>query len=148
VRRTDLTSSPRLLIIAAAFALGSCGGEAPEPASEEQVEQEPAARSTAPGVRQVGPNRFEVMLQAFEGGYRPSEIRIPAGAEVTFRATSEDLPHGFSIEGMGVQLELNPNETTEVTHTFASPGEYVYQCHVYCGGGHESMRGRIIVESP
>lgn len=134
--------------LAASMILGSCGNEVPEPVPGDKAMQEPVPDLNAPGLHPVGPNKYELVIHAFEGGFRPSEIRIPAGAEVKFRVTSEDLPHGFTVEAAGVQLELYQSKFAEATHTFTDPGEYPFQCHLYCGGGHESMHGRIIVESP
>jgi cytochrome c oxidase subunit 2 len=134
-----------------AFAASACGGEGDQPpqaeAPPEQAPQEEAPQEVAPGVRRLGPNRYQVEIHAFEGGYRPSEIRLPAGSEVTFRVTSDDVEHGFTLEGTDVVFELTPNRFSEATHVFAEPGEYAFQCHLYCGGGHESMRGKIIVEA-
>ena len=137
-----------VMAFAAPAVLGSCGSDAPERLPEDAPSEEPVVDQSAPGVHRLGPDRYEVVIQAFEGGYRPSEIRLPVGSEVTFRVTSEDVEHGFTIEAAGVQLELSPNQAREVKHTFTETGEYPFQCHVYCGGGHESMRGKIIVESP
>ena len=127
--------------------LAACGGEAPEPASEQTPAPPAAATETSP-VRRVGPNRYEAEIIAFVGGYRPSEIRIPAGSELTLRVKSEDLVHGFSVEGTSIQMEITPEQFAVARHTFSEPGEFPFQCHVYCGGGHETMRGRIVVESP
>src|SRR5574341_1686092 len=43
-----------------------------------------------PGVKEVGPNRYEVVVIARTWSFLPNEIRLPAGAEVTFIATSAD----------------------------------------------------------
>jgi cytochrome c oxidase subunit 2 len=131
---------------AAAVCLGACAGEGEAPPAE-QVVQEEAPREIAPGVRRLGPNQYQVEIHAFEGGFRPAEIRLPVGAEVTLRVTSDDLEHGFTLEGTDVVFELTQNRLSEKKHTFTEPGEYAFLCHLYCGGGHESMHGRIIVES-
>jgi cytochrome c oxidase subunit 2 len=136
---------PRAAALALATILGGCGADAPEATPENEPAQAPAPDPDAPGVHRIGPNQYRVVMLAFEGGYRPSEIRVPVGSEVTFRVMSEDLVHGFAIEKAGLQIELHPLEFVEAKHTFAEAGEYPFQCHVYCGGGHETMRGRIIV---
>ncbi len=101
----------------------------------------------APGIRQTGPNRFEVVVMAFEGGFDPTEVRVPVGAEVTFRVRSADVSHGLLIEGTDVALEAPEGaDFSQATYTFSEPGEYPFLCHVYCIGGHESMTGVIIVE--
>ena len=100
----------------------------------------------APGVRPTGPNQYEAVIYAFEGGFQPAEVRVPVGAEVTFRVRSTDLVHGFTIEGTDVELETSLFEFTEATHSFTESGEYPFLCYVYCSGGHDSMRGTVIVE--
>ena len=99
-----------------------------------------------PGVFEVGPSRYEAVIVAFEGGFDPSEIRIPVGAEVHFRVRSADVSHGFMIVGTDVEIPVDPLEPGEATHTFSERGEYLIQCHIYCGGGHPAMLGTVIVE--
>jgi cytochrome c oxidase subunit 2 len=148
MRWIEPASLLRAMAVAASLTLAGCGSEAPEQAAEETPAPPAAAPQSSAGVRQTGPNQYEARIVAFVGGYRPAEIRIPAGAEVTFRVKSEDLVHGFSIAGTSIQMELPPNEDAVARHTFSEPGEFTFQCHVYCGGGHETMNGRIIVEAP
>ena len=33
-----------------------------------------------------------------------------------------------------------------MTHRFEEPGEYDFVCHEYCGVGHHTMAGKLIVE--
>lgn len=109
-----------------------------------------AVRSTPPfdqpGVRQTGPNSYEVVFVAQMWSFTPSEIRVPAGAEVTIKATSTDVVHGLSIEGTRVNLMLLPGQITELKYTFRRAGEHLLICHEYCGRAHHTMGGRVIVE--
>ncbi len=112
---------------------------------------EPAAVRTTPpfdepGVRQTGPNSYEVVFIAQMWSFTPSEIRVPAGAEVTIKATSTDVVHGLSIEGTRVNLMLLPGQITELKYTFRRAGEHLLICHEYCGRAHHMMGGRVIVE--
>ncbi len=105
------------------------------------------ANPDAPGVRQTGPNQYEAVVIAFEGGFDPTEIRVPLGAEVRFRIRSADVGHGLLIEGTDVALEAAEGfGFAEATHTFTEAGAYAFLCHIYCIGGHESMTGVVIVE--
>ena len=106
---------------------------------------EEAVDPDAPGVRPTGPNQYEAVIFAFEGGFEPEEVRVPVGAELTFRVRSTDLVHGFIVQGTDVEFETSL-EFTEATHTFTEPGEYLFLCHIYCSGGHDSMRGMVIVQ--
>ena len=78
--------------------------------------------------------------------FRPNEIRVPAGADLTFTATTIDVMHGLNIEGTRVNMMLIPGQISRNTYRFDEPGEYLIICHEYCGAGHHTMSGKIIVE--
>jgi cytochrome c oxidase subunit 2 len=99
-----------------------------------------------PGVRQVGPDRYEAVVVARAWGFTPTEIRVPAGARVTFRVTSLDVIHGFHVEGTRINLMVLPGQISELSYTFDQPGEHLMICHEYCGVGHHGMAGKVIAE--
>jgi cytochrome c oxidase subunit II len=99
-----------------------------------------------PGVRQVGPDEYEVVVIGQVWSFVPAEIRVPAGAHVTFIATSPDVLHGFHIEGTRLNMMLVPGQISRNSYTFAEPGEYLIICHEYCGIAHHTMYGKVIVE--
>lgn len=99
-----------------------------------------------PGVRQTGPNSYEVVVIGRTWLYQPGEIRVPAGAEVTFVATSGDVIHGMLIPETRVNVMLIPGQVTRTSYQFERPGEYLLLCHEYCGVGHHTMAGKVIVE--
>lgn len=112
---------------------------------------DPAAVRTTPpfddpGVRQTGEGTYEVVGYGQVWSFVPSEIRVPAGAEITFRLTSTDVVHGYAIEGTRFNVMLLPGQITELTYTFREPGEHLLICHEYCGVNHHLMSGRVIVE--
>jgi cytochrome c oxidase subunit 2 len=100
----------------------------------------------APGVREVGPGRYEVVLTAQIWSFAPNEVRVPAGSTVTFIATSRDVVHGLLIPRARVNVMLLPGQVARVTTRFDRPGEYPMFCHEYCGIAHHTMWGRLIVE--
>ena len=99
-----------------------------------------------PGVREVGPNQYEVVILGQAWAFVPNEVRVPAGAEVTFISTSADVLHGLQIEGTRLNLMLIPGQISRATYTFEEPGEHLIICHEYCGSGHHAMFGRVVVE--
>lgn len=100
----------------------------------------------APGVHQTGPNQYQAVMVGFAWGFMPAEIRVPAGAEVTFTATTLDVIHGFEIEGTRLNMMLIPGRISQNTYRFARPGTHLLICHEYCGLGHQNMHARVIVE--
>ncbi|MBI4247222.1 MAG: cytochrome c oxidase subunit II [Candidatus Rokubacteria bacterium] len=99
-----------------------------------------------PGVRQVGPGRYEAVMLGHVWSFTPDEIRIPAGSTVRFLVTSRDVVHGFFIPRVNVNVMLLPGQVAEVTARFDAPGEYSIICHEYCGIAHHTMAGKVVVE--
>ncbi len=97
-------------------------------------------------VRELAPGRYEAYILGQTWVFQPSEIRIPVGSTVTFYLTSKDVQHGFMLEGTNINMMVLPGEVSTLTTTFDEPGEYNYICHEYCGVGHHTMFGRLIVE--
>lgn len=106
----------------------------------------PAVLGERPGVSEVAPGKFRVVLVAYNWEFVPNEIRLPAGAEVEFVARSGQDYHGLAIIGTPIVMSLLQNEIAEAHHTFTEPGEYLFVCSEYCGAGHATMAGKIIVE--
>ena len=98
-----------------------------------------------PGVRQIGENAYEAVVVGYAWGFTPSEIRVPAGADITFTSTTRDVIHGFSVEGTRINMMLIPGQVSQKTYRFEAPGEYLLICHEYCGLAHHAMFGRVIV---
>ncbi|MGP4106625.1 cytochrome c oxidase subunit II [Virgibacillus sp. L01] len=126
------------------FALGMGPPSNKDTIDPEQVDQ--TAPFDEPGVNKVGENEYEVImtLQAF--GFNPSEIEVPAGAEVTFTMTSKDVVHGFQVAGTNINAMVMPGHIQKITHTFDEPGEYLVLCNEYCGAGHQLMSTTITVK--
>lgn len=107
-------------------------------------------RSTPPftelGVHGAGPGEVSVVFLGRMWAFEPAEVRVPAGAEVTFIGTTVDVIHGFHIEGTRLNMMLVPGQVSKNTYTFEEPGEHLIICHEYCGPGHHLMYGTIIVE--
>lgn len=99
-----------------------------------------------PGVRQTGPNRYDVVLTGRTWYFRPAEIHVPVGAEITFIATSGDVIHGLDVAGTRVNAMLIPGQVTRFVYRFTARGEYLLVCHEYCGVGHHTMAGKVVVE--
>lgn len=99
-----------------------------------------------PGVRHMGGNQYTAHVLAQTWFFTPKELRVPAGSEVTFVVTSKDVVHGFIIESHNINLMLVPGQVARATAKFNRPGTYRIICHEYCGSGHHTMIGKIIVE--
>jgi cytochrome c oxidase subunit 2 len=99
-----------------------------------------------PGLVEVAPGHYEARIVAGIWAFTPNEIRVPVGSQITFVATSRDVIHGFSLHTANVNLMLLPGRVARATAQFNRPGEHLVICHEYCGIGHHTMFGRVIVE--
>lgn len=77
----------------------------------------------------------------------PAEVRVPAGRKITFRLSAMDVTHGFQVAGTNINTMVIPGYVAQLSYTFERPGEYLIVCNEYCGTGHHTMGGRIIVEA-
>lgn len=93
-----------------------------------------------------GDGVIDAVLIAKAYAFEPNPIVVPKGQEVEFTVSSQDVIHGFLINDVAVNAMVIPGHITKVTATFDEAGEYNIICHEFCGIGHQTMFGRVIVE--
>ena len=74
-----------------------------------------------------------------------TELTVPAATPVTFHVTSTDVVHGFEIVRTNGQTMVIPGYVSQFTTEFDEPGEYLVACNEYCGVGHHTMSGKLVV---
>lgn len=138
-----------LVAAAAALIISVVGHHAalPEPAGRVDPDE---ARTTPPfdepGLREVAPGEYELVMLAQAWQWDPSEVTVPAGSEVHFVVTTVDVIHGMRIPGTNANAMVIPGQITEITVPFEEEGDYHLICHEYCGIGHQGMAMTITVE--
>lgn len=85
-------------------------------------------------------------ITAKQWAFEPSTIRVNKGDTVVFNVTSVDVDHGLTLAQFGVDLKLKSGETKTATFVADKTGSFTFSCHVFCGSGHGSMKGTLIVE--
>jgi cytochrome c oxidase subunit 2 len=86
---------------------------------------------------------------AYPGG--PSSIdtlRVPAGRPVRVLITSRDVIHSFFVPALRIKMDALPGRYTYTSFTATRPGRYEIFCAEYCGLGHSSMLGELVVMPP
>ena len=97
-------------------------------------------------VRELAPYKYEAYILAQAWAYLPNKITVPEGSSITFYVTSKDVQHGFIIAGTNINMMIIPGQVSTLTATFDKAGEYNFICNEYCGVGHQTMFGTIVVE--
>jgi cytochrome c oxidase subunit 2 len=83
---------------------------------------------------------------AYPGG--PSSLdalRVPVGRPVRLLITSRDVIHSFFVPQLRVKQDALPGRYTQTWFTATKPGRYEIFCAEYCGMGHSSMLGELVV---
>ncbi len=68
-----------------------------------------------------------------------------AGEVVDLELVSEDVAHSFFIYELGVHIDAIPGHDNHYWLRADSPGEYSIVCTQFCGTGHYTMIGQLVV---
>jgi len=71
---------------------------------------------------------------------------LQKGERYKLHLSSLDLQHGFSLQPMNLNLQVLPGYDLIVNITPTSAGEFDIVCNEFCGVGHHTMVGKIIVK--
>ncbi|GAB2880234.1 cytochrome-c oxidase [Paraburkholderia jirisanensis] len=94
------------------------------------------ARAAEPRVIQVRARRFV---------FTPNQIKLAPHEAVVFELVSEDIMMGFAIPQYGVRVDVPPGPPVRVAAQAGGAGTVEFLCDIFCGSGHETMNGALIV---
>lgn len=81
-------------------------------------------------------------------GVQSNMLELPVDRPVQFRVTSDDVLHGFDVDGLGVLMDGNPGWwATAPTVTPTRLGSYAVRCDELCGLYHAYMWSPVRVVS-
>lgn len=97
----------------------------------------PAGQDPAPIVVEVTATRF---------AFVPDLIEVTEGNRVVLNVHSGDATHGFEIKGLHIKKEVpRGGDVVSIGFTAPAAGSYDITCSEYCGRGHDSMHGVLVV---
>jgi cytochrome c oxidase subunit 2 len=91
------------------------------------------------------PAGAHVYLAAFSFQWIPI-LRLQKDVEYTLHLSALDVNHGFSLYPLNVNFQVVPGYDYGLRVTPNSTGDFRIICNEFCGIGHHTMVGRIIVE--
>ena len=113
------------------------------------------------GSRVAAPQTRRFAVHARQYAYDPPVIRVNRGDTVRLRLVSDDVVHGFYLEGHDLDVDILPlepkvlrrwpsrpdevEEVEEVVFTADKEGKFRYRCSRTCGFLHPFMLGELIV---
>ena len=107
-----------------------------------------AAAGTLPATAQPladASRTIEITAEQFR--FVPSQIEVVEGETVRLRIRSVDVMHGIAIPGLGISERLPPGQDVVIEFEADTPGQYPFECSLFCGAGHAVMTGGVVVLS-
>lgn len=114
------------------------------------------------GIDLTSPVKREINVSARKYAYTPNKIEVNLGDTLIIRLQSEDVTHGFYLEGYGLRAHTRPQFPQFWVQSQDAPGEYEkvesvsiiatksgkfrYRCSITCGSMHPFMQGELIVK--
>ncbi len=73
-------------------------------------------------------------------------LKLKQGQTYRLHTSSADLQHGFSVQPLNINFQVLPGYDHIIEVTPTTTGTFNVICNEFCGIGHHSMTGRIVVE--
>jgi cytochrome c oxidase subunit 2 len=86
-----------------------------------------------------------IPVRTFRWAFDPSTIELKKGEPVVFELTANDVFMGFSMPDFKVRTDVVPGKTQRLALTPDKSGTFTFLCDIFCGDGHESMHGTLVV---
>lgn len=93
------------------------------------------------------PPGADVYLAAMSFQWTPI-LRLERGKEYILHLSSLDVNHGFSLYPINVNFQVVPGYDYGLRVTPNASGDFRIICNEFCGIGHHTMVGRVIVVEP
>lgn len=73
-------------------------------------------------------------------------LKLQKGETYRLHMSAMDLQHGFSLQPVNMNFQVVPGYDHVLTLTPTSSGEFTIVCNEFCGIGHSTMIGKLLVE--
>ncbi len=87
---------------------------------------------------------FEIKAKKFS--YTPNMIKVNKGDLIRIRLLSEDVHHGFFLDGYEIKMTAYPGKSGSLKFIADKTGRFVFRCSVTCGEFHPYMVGYLLVQ--
>jgi cytochrome c oxidase subunit II len=91
------------------------------------------------------PKEKVIKILARRFTYTPNQITLKQGVPVVIELRSADVLMGFSVPDFNVRTDVVPGKVARVRFTPDKTGTFTFLCDIFCGSGHETMNGTMIV---
>ncbi|HET9651798.1 MAG TPA: cupredoxin domain-containing protein [Usitatibacter sp.] len=86
-----------------------------------------------------------IPVRTYKFAFDPSVIELKKDEPVILELTANDVFMGFSAPDFRVRTDVVPGKTTRLRLVPDKAGTFTFLCDVFCGDGHETMHGTLVV---
>ena len=84
-------------------------------------------------------NQVMFSVDAKRWQFTPDVINVKKGQQVKIIINNTDTTHGINLP------DFNVSGNDSIEFLADKTGEFVFRCNTFCGNGHATMQGKIIV---
>ena len=121
-----------------------------EKGPEMEIKEEEPQVTSQPNIPNIEKESNEVIkeftMTAKRFDFTPSTITVNKGDKVKIIITSMDVTHGFSLPDFNINERLEPNQPVTIEFVADKVGTFTFGCTIFCGSGHGTMTGMLIVK--
>lgn len=86
-----------------------------------------------------------VAMVARKWTFVPAAVQAHKGETLVFQLTAPEVPMGFSLPDFHARTDVVPGRTATLQVVPDRTGTFTFLCDVFCGEGHETMNGTLVV---
>ena len=103
------------------------------------------ALAVALGLRAAEPKEQVIKIVARRFTFTPNKLTLKKGVPVVLELTTADVLMGFNAPDFDVRADVIPGKVARVRLNPDKVGTFTFLCDIFCGSGHETMSGTIVV---
>jgi cytochrome c oxidase subunit 2 len=77
--------------------------------------------------------------------FDPATINAKRGEELILRIDAPEVPMGFNVPDFNVRTDVVPGQQAVLRFRPDKVGSFTFLCDIFCGNGHETMNGTLVV---
>ena len=93
----------------------------------------------------AAPRVRTIKVVAKKWDFVPNVIKVKKGESVVLKFTAPEVPMGFNLPDFNVRADIVPGKVATVKLTPDKTGTFTFLCDIFCGEGHETMAGQLVV---
>jgi cytochrome c oxidase subunit II len=102
-----------------------------------------AGAATGLAVHAQSPRVIKVVARKYV--FLPGKIELKKGEAVILEFTSADVVMGFNLPDFKLRTDIIPGQVSKLPFTPDKAGTFTFLCDIFCGDGHESMSGEMVI---